>query len=207
VPELVTLLHHEQVGAAAAGALGQLGATAGGAVPALRALLEHAAADTALAAALALWRITGDPTVCLPVFGRHLTPDGANTTAAAKGVAELGSAASPVAGRLRELLLDSSPFVRVHAAGALWRAASDGGTALPVLLAAWQENAQVRVPVAGYLAELGAAADAAVPVLREELAQVRRHNHDIHSSDAVRTDEELLRACSRALTRITGPSS
>jgi hypothetical protein len=63
------------------------------------------------------------------------------------------------------------------------------------------------VPVAGYLAEMGAAADAAVPVLRRELAQVRRHNHDIHGRDAVRSDQELLRACSRALTRITGPAS
>jgi hypothetical protein len=207
VPDLVGLLRHEQVGAAAAGALGRLRATAAGAAPALRGLLGHAVPDTALAAALALWRITRDPAACLPVFRRHLTPDGASTTTAAKGIAELGPAASPLAGLLRELLSEPPPLVRAHAAGALWRAVGDGGATLPVLLAAWQSEAHVRVPVAGYLAEMGAAAETAVPALRRELAQVRRHNHDIHSSDAVRTDEELLRACSRALTRITGSTS
>jgi HEAT repeat protein len=207
VPDLLALLRQEQLGAAAARALGRLGATAAQAVPGLRGLLDHADPDTALAAASALWRIIRDPAVCQPVFRRHLTPGGTSTAAAAEGIAELGPAAAPSIGRLRELLSDSSAFVRVHAAAALWRAAGDTGATLPVLLAVWEEKVHVRVPVAGYLAEMGAAADAAVPVLRWELAQVRRHNHDIHSSDAVQADEALLRACSGALTRITGSAS
>jgi hypothetical protein len=72
-----------------------------------------------------------------------------------------------------------------------------------VLLAVWEDNVHVRVPVVGYLAEMGTAAGAAMPVLRRELDQVRRHNHDINSSDAVEADEALLRGCSQALTRIT----
>ncbi len=206
VPDLVALLRQERLATAAARALGRLGATGAKAVPGLRGLLDHADADTALAAASALWRITRDPAACLLVFRRHLTPGG-TSTAAAEGIAELGPAAAPAAGRLRELLFDSSAFVRVHAAAALWRAAGDTGATLPVLLACWEEKVQVRCAVAGYLAQMGPAADAAVPVLRWELAQVRRHNHDIRSSDAIQADEALLRACLEALTRITGSVS
>jgi HEAT repeat protein len=203
MPNMLALLRQERLAAAAACALGRLGATAAEAVPGLRGLLDHPDPEIALAAASALWRIGGDPTPCLPVFRRQLAQGGTNIAAATEGIAQLGPTAAPAVGRLRELLADARAFVRVHAAAALWRAVGDTEATLPVLLAVWEDNVHVRVPVVGYLAEMGTAAGAAVPVLRRELDQVRRHNHDINSSDAVEADEALLRGCSQALTRIT----
>ncbi len=209
VPDLLALLRREEIDIGVVWALGRLGAAAISAAPTLRGLLDHADPETALAAASALWRITRDPTLCLPVFQRHLAQGGASIATAAQGVAELGATAAPAAERLRELLADAPVWVRLHAAEALWRAVGDIEATLPVLLALWDQNAHVRVHVACCVGEMGAAAGAAAPLLRRELGQVRRHNHDPHgySSDAVRADEALLRACSKALTRITGAAS
>jgi hypothetical protein len=52
---------------------------------------------------------------------------------------------------------------------------------------------------------MGLAAATAAPALRDELARVRRHTYREYSSGShdIPEDEELLRACAEALTRVT----
>ncbi|HEV2375685.1 MAG TPA: hypothetical protein VGS19_26415 [Streptosporangiaceae bacterium] len=95
----------------------------------------------------------------------------------------------------------ASPWVRLGAAGALWRSTGEADTTLPVLSAVWSENVNTRVAVAGYLAEMGQAAGTAAPMLRTELAQRRRHTARGHgrSSGGIPADLALLHACGLAL--------
>ena len=184
-------------------ALGQIGPRAADALPALRQLLDHSQPDIEIAAAAALWRITADPGPVLPVLARHL--DGArrfDIVAAAKVLAELGPAAASTAPALQRLLDPASDaWLRLAAAGALWRTTGEVNRTLPALTAAWSENPHTRADVANHLAEMGEAAATAAPLLRAELAQRRRHTAREHgwSSNQVPADLALLRACELAL--------
>lgn len=187
-------------------ALARFGPAAGDALPDLRALVADPGSCIALEAASALWAIERDPAV-LPVLLAHLDSDSPHTRrSAAEALGELGPAAAAAAPRLRELLADPAVWMRVDAAVALWRVSGDAGPVLPVLRSAWSENVHTRAVVAGCLAELGRAAAGAVPLLRDELAAVRRHNNegDHYGTLDVCADEQLLLACERALSRITG---
>lgn len=94
--------------------------------------------------------------------------------------------------------------MRVRAAAALWRVTGETEEALPVLLAAWEEDRHARVDIAECLAEMGPAASEAQLVLLTELTRRRRHNaregasgtYDIH------LDEKLLTLCRAALARM-----
>lgn len=205
VPDLVARLRRDDGDTSVVDVLGRIGppATAAGGV--LRRLLRHSDPPVALAAARALWRIDPDPALVLPVFTRQLVSSDGHAATAAEGIAELGPAAAPVVDRLRQLLAGSSGWEQLHAAGALWRAVGDAETALPVLLESWQSNVYTRQPVARYVTEMGLAAATAAPALRDELARVRRHTYREYSSGShdIPEDEELLRACAEALTRVT----
>jgi hypothetical protein len=117
-------------------------------------------------------------------------------------IAELGPAAASTAPALQRLL-DAADvaWLRVAAAGALWRTTGDVSRTLPALTAAWSENPYTRTDVANYLAEMGEAAATAAPLLLAELERRRRHTAREHgwSSDQVSADLALLRACNRAL--------
>ncbi|MFL6074550.1 MAG: hypothetical protein ACJ73S_14240, partial [Mycobacteriales bacterium] len=209
LPELLALLPE----ASAVRAVGELGPAAAPAVPALRPLLDHADWETAFPAARAVWRITADPDLVLPVVARYLPEQGSGTghqhaTIQAAGMlTDLGPAGATLAPRLRPLLAAPVLWIRLHAAVALWDATGDTDTVLPVLTGAWAENRHARRTVARCLAAIGPAAAAAVPLLRAELAEPRRHNVRSHgwSSSQVRDDEELLHACAAALAA-TEPS-
>jgi hypothetical protein len=184
-------------------ALGELGPGAADALPALRQMLDHGQPDIEIAAAAALWRITADPTQVLPVQVRHLdSAESSDRMAAARALAELGPAAASAAPALQRLLdAADAAWLRLAAAGALWRTTGEVSRTLPTLTAAWSENPHTRTVVADYLAEMGEAAATAAPLLHAELERRRRHTAREHgwSSDQVRSDLALLRACNRAL--------
>jgi hypothetical protein len=76
---------------------------------------------------------------------------------------------------------------------------------LPTLTAIWPQNPHTHVLIATYIAEMGVAASPAAPLLRDELAQRRRHSARDHgsSTDQIPADLALLRACDTALAAIS----
>jgi len=207
VPELVALPPEPVV----LTTLGRIGPSAAAAMPAVRRLLDHGKAAIEIAAASALWSVGADAGHVLPGLARHLDGDGSDAAAAAEVVAELGPAAAAMAPRLRDLLLGTgrSAWLRLRAAEALWRVTGDADIALAVLAKVWSENPHTREHVARRIAEMGSAARAAAPLLHEELGRRRRHTASEHgwSSDQVRADLALLRACDAALAAVSGRSS
>lgn len=187
-------------------ALSRFGPAAREALPDLRALVADPGSCIALEAAAALWAIERNSAV-LPVLLAHLDSESPHTRrSAAEALGELGPAAAAAAPRLRELLADPAVWMRVDAAVALWRVTGVAGPVLPVLRSAWAENVHTRAVIAGCLAEIGPAAAGAAPLLRAELAAVRRHNNegDHYGTLDVCADERLRLACRRALARISG---
>ncbi|WP_218040379.1 HEAT repeat domain-containing protein [Actinomadura sp. WMMB 499] len=206
VPELVALLRAAP-GSNVHHALRRLGPAAPEAVPVLRGLLDGTTRD-GLDAARTLWAIEGDAGAVLPVLLAGLDEP---ATPAIEGLAALGPAGRPAAGRLRELMAsgDTGPgaaWPRLHAAEAVWRTEGEVAGVLPVLRAVWAENVHTRVHVAGVLGEMGTDAREAAPLLEDELGRTWRHTHSPHggsSSHDVDRDEKLLAACDSALRSVT----
>ncbi|MER8231713.1 PBS lyase [Streptomyces sp. NPDC094049] len=212
VPEVLRVLcgapenRRDWVREAALRTLAAFGPAAREAVPDIRRLLDADSATVATAAARALWAAEGDLAEALPAVERWLRPGatGADRCAAAQALGEIGPAAASSAAFLRPGLASRDLWVRVRCAAALWRVSGDATEALPVLLAAWEENRHTRVDVAECLAEMGPAAKDAQLVILTELTRRRRHNaregasgsHDIHQ------DEKLLTLCRAALARM-----
>ncbi|MGW5160571.1 HEAT repeat domain-containing protein [Nonomuraea wenchangensis] len=206
VPDLIALSDGD---AQAVAALGRMGAAADEAAPALRRLLDHSDPAMAHTAATALWRIRADPGPLLALSRRLLAASGTggleDAGDVAVALAELGPAAAPLADPLRSLLDASLPPVRVHAAAALWRATGEVEATLPVLLDAWEEDPSTRTTAAHVFGDMGSAAARALPLVRAELTQVRRHNNTGNgfTTDTITTDEALLSACEQALSTMT----
>ncbi|MER5309250.1 PBS lyase [Streptomyces sp. NPDC002773] len=212
VPEVLRVLRgappnrRDWVREAALRTLAAFGPAARQAVPDMRRLLAAESATVSTAAARALWAAEGDMGEVLAALGRWLRPgvSGAERCAAAQVLGEIGPAAASAAPALRPGLASRDLWVRVRSAAALWRVSGDTAAALPVLLAAWEENRHARVDVAECLAEMGPAASEAQLVILTELTRRRRHNaregasgsHDVH------LDEKLLTLCRAALARM-----
>jgi len=179
--------------------LGRFGPAAAAAVPMLRGLVDGDRATQAVAAAIALWRITADPGPALAACGRHLRGDQFAVRDAADALAELGPVAARYAARMRRVAHDPNRggFVRLAAARAVWRIAGDVEAAVPVLGSVWEEKPATRLAAARTLVELGPAAAPLLPLVREETAARRRHTASDHgwSSAQVVEDEELLALC------------
>jgi hypothetical protein len=204
VPELLALLPAPAVLAA----LGRIGPAAADAIPAMAQLLDHAEPAIQIAATAALADAGADPGPLVPVLARHLdSSHGHDVTAAAEALAGLGPAAATTAPKLRELLgyPRANIWLRLRAAAALWRAGGEVNLTLPALTAIWPQNPYTRVHIATYIAEMGAAASPAAPLLRDELAQRRRHSARDHGSSTgqIPADLALLRACDTALAAIS----
>ncbi|MEU9860994.1 PBS lyase [Streptomyces sp. NPDC047971] len=212
LPEVLRVLRgapanrRDWVREAALRALAAFGPAAREALPEVRELLESEAAAVSAQAALALWSVEGDRGAVLPALEARLSsglPD-ADRCAAARALGEIGPAAAGGAPSLLPGLTARDLWVRVRSATALWRVAGDVESALPVLMAAWEENRHARVDIAECLAEMGPAAAAAEGLIRAELTRRRRHNvresgfssHDVHE------DEKLLTFCRAALDRM-----
>ncbi|MFJ6248915.1 MULTISPECIES: HEAT repeat domain-containing protein [unclassified Streptomyces] len=212
LPEVLRVLRgapanrRDRVREAALRTLAAFGPAAREAVPELRGFLADESAAVSTAAARALWAAEEGTAEVLAVLERWLRQDlpGADRCAAAQALGEIGPAAAAAAPALRPALASRDPWVRVRAAAALWRVTGETEEALPVLLAAWEENRHARVDIAECLAEMGPAASAARLVVLTELTRRRRHNaregasgtHDLH------LDEKLLTLCRAALARM-----
>ncbi|MFE6877635.1 hypothetical protein [Streptomyces sp. NPDC057677] len=212
VPEVLRVLRgapanrRDWVRESALRTLAAFGPAAQEAVPDMRGLLAAESATVATAAARALWAAEGDLGEVLTALERWLWPgaSGADWCSAAQALGEIGPAAASAAPALGPGLASRDLWVRVRSAAALWRVSGDATAALPVLLAAWEENRHARVDVAECLAEMGPAASGAQLVILTELTRRRRHNaregasgsHDIH------LDEKLLTVCRAALARM-----
>ncbi|MFF3602120.1 PBS lyase [Streptomyces sp. NPDC002463] len=186
--------------------LAAFGPAAVEAVPDMRRLLAADSAAVATTAARALWAAEGDRGDVLPALEGWLRPgaSGAEWCAAAQALGEIGPAAAAAAPALRPGLASRDLWVRVRSAAALWRVSGDASVALPVLLAAWEENRHARVDIAECLAEMGPAASAAQLVVLTELTRRRRHNarEDGSGSHDIHVDEKLLTLCRAALARM-----
>ncbi|MEU6684115.1 HEAT repeat domain-containing protein [Streptomyces sp. NPDC046832] len=181
---------------AAVRALGAFGGAAHEAVPILRALLET---DCAVAAADALWSVTGDADAVLPVLTRELTDSGSGRRHRAAAVlGRLGPAARPALPGLRALADRGDAPVRVTAACAVWRATGEPERFLPSLRSAWAEHPCTRATIAECVSALGPAGAPLHDVLRAELASARRHRPGAGGS-GIREDLALLRVCREAV--------
>ncbi|MFI2737843.1 PBS lyase [Streptomyces sp. NPDC018711] len=212
VPEVLRVLRgapanrRDWVREAALRTLAAFGPAAAEAVPDMRRLLAAESAAVATTAARALWAAEGDRGDVLPALERWLRPDasGADWCAAARALGEIGPAAAALAPALRPGLASRDLWVRVRSAAALWRVSGEAADALPVLLAAWEENRHARVDIAECLAEMGPAASGAQLVILTELTRRRRHNarEDGSGSHDIHLDEKLLTLCRAALARM-----
>ena len=190
------LRQREAVTAAAVRALGVLGGAAREAIPDLRGLLRT---GSAVAAAEALWSVTGDADAVLPVLLRELSGTGSgHRRHAAAVLGRLGPAARPALPGLRELAASGDAWARTTAACAVWRTAGEPERFLPVLRSAWVEHPRTRRTIAECVSALGPAGAPLHDVLRAELAAPRRHRSDF-GGHGIREDLALLRVCREAL--------
>ncbi|MFD7319993.1 PBS lyase [Streptomyces sp. NPDC059875] len=212
LPEVLRVLRgapsnrRDWVQEAALRALAAFGPAAREALPDVRALLDSDAAAVSAQAALALWSVEGDRGAVLPALEVRLRPGApeADRCVAARALGVIGPAAAGCAPALLPGLAARDLWVRVRCATALWRVSGDVASALPVLMAAWEENRHARVDIAECLAEMGPAASAAEGLIRAEVARSRRHNvrESGYSSHDVHEDEKLLTFCRAALDRM-----
>ncbi|MFF7791396.1 HEAT repeat domain-containing protein [Streptomyces sp. NPDC007991] len=211
VPSVLRLLRgmpdglwsRDAVTGAAVRALGAFGGGAREAVPDLRGLLET---DCAVAAADALWSVTGEADAVVPVLLGKLTDPGSGRyrpAAAADLLGRLGPAARPALPGLRRMTGSGEASERASAACAVWRIAGepDREQVLPVLRAAWVEHPRTRTRIAGCVAAQGPRGAPLLDLLRAELRSPRRHRAGSggYDSDAIHEDEGLLRVCRGAL--------
>ncbi|GGX01659.1 HEAT repeat domain-containing protein [Streptomyces lomondensis] len=183
---------------AAVRALGAFGSAAGEAIPDLRRLLET---DCAVAAADALWSVTGDVDAVLPALLGALTDPGSGPhrrAAAADVLGRLGPAARPGLPGLRRMTGSGDARERATAACAVWRTAGEPEQVLPVLRSAWTEHPRTRTTIAECVAALGPAGAPLHDLLRAELASPRRHLADSGGS-GIHADLGLVRVCREAL--------
>ncbi|MFG2916633.1 hypothetical protein ACGF0D_27565 [Kitasatospora sp. NPDC048298] len=134
-------------------------------------------------AAWAHWRITDDSKVFL-AFLEDAASRGLGYADLGR-LAELGPQATRCASAVRPLLESPGPWTRVQAAYAWWRITGDTDAAVPVLLAALEplrsgdadESCRAAVQ---YIAQIGARASAAAPLLEATLSSDRRFPADVY---------------------------
>ncbi len=116
-------------------ALGRIGTPArGAALQSLHQVLRDPRWEMRLMAARALWRVEGNVAELLPgLMGALQERDWAVRDGAAVLLGEMGRAAGPAAGAVRELLKDPMVYARMDGALALWRIEGNASESLPVL--------------------------------------------------------------------------
>ena len=114
---------------------GKAAAPAGSAARArLIELLKDPRQGTRLLAGEALWRISADSRMVLPLILTSLQDhDWMIRDTAVVLAGQMGSAAAPAEREVRALLDDPSPYVRIDAAVALWKILNDLSDVLPPL--------------------------------------------------------------------------
>lgn len=95
---------------------------------------------------------------------------------AAQCAGTLGAEAAPLAGSIRGLAESEDLWTRVRASTALIKiSCNTADELLPVLAAAWRENAHTRTLIAECIGSLGAQAADFLPLMHAELADPRRY--------------------------------
>ncbi|MBC6461680.1 HEAT repeat domain-containing protein [Actinomadura sp. HBU206391] len=208
VPELLAMLHERKAELAVCTTLGELGPPAAQAAPALAEICRpkrqlrlwrprtSPTASPALRsrAALAHYRITGDPVIALEVFGDLL--------AMAKphhwvidDVGHLGPNGAPLLPHLEPLLTAETGWVRVSAAIELRRM---GVTTATEVIAAEVDATPSGLKALRGLANLGSAPVSLEPTLRRLAESPRRLLHD-GSNDGTPHDDDVLADLARDL--------
>ncbi len=121
--------------------LGQMGAAAEAAIPALRMTLHHSDVYVQIHSALALWRIAQTTEDIVPVLVQALGQDDAAVCSfAAAALGEIGSHSSEVLPALNKALSDQDGYARLHVAEALARSEQWQPHAAHVLVECLQDN-------------------------------------------------------------------
>lgn len=189
-------------------ALARIGPPAADAVPTIQRLLDHGDPGTEITAAAALWHITADPGPVLPVLTRYLNDDRYRLDALAT-VRDLGPIAAPVMPKLRRIFHSDDSYLghQLYAAQALWRITGDATGLLPTLTAAWSAS-HLQVEIAQCFTEMGSAAAATAPLLREELDRRQRSyrsgggSGNIWGLGNIASDLKLVRTYRAALAAV-----
>jgi HEAT repeat protein len=176
------------------------GPAAAAVAPALRQMLTSPDADLAMEAADTLWAIEGNAEELLPVYERVRPAVSRNSFSGS--LHQLGPAAAPLAGYLREML-DGTDGPDWFAATTLWEITGNVEDTLPALVRAWTHERYAYRGIAGCWAEMGPRAAVAEPLLRAELADPTRATYD-GSSEAIPDDERFVVAVAQALAAVTG---
>ncbi|MGW7709735.1 HEAT repeat domain-containing protein [Streptomyces sp. NPDC054771] len=199
-----------QVRGAALRALARLGTAAPETVPELRELARDAESYHRMDAAAVLWAVGGELDTVLPVLSESLMAERwYQRHDALQAVARMGTEAAGLLPGLRRLVEnpeENGGWVAGALAVALWQAGRDAEESMPVLLRAWSAHHDNRSDVAGIWAQMGSAAAPAVPLLRQELAAVRRHNNT-GGTGRMRyrcADDERLLRHGRAVLQVCG---
>ncbi|GGV98566.1 HEAT repeat domain-containing protein [Streptomyces narbonensis] len=189
----------------AVNALAELGEPAREALPELRRLARDGETHLRVDAAAALWSAGDGTEAVLPVLASGLGADHwSGRVDALRLITRMGTEAAGLLPELRRLVAspeENGGWVAGALATALWEAGRDEDESLPELLRAWSAHVDNRPDVADVWARMGSAARSAVPVVREELAAVRRHNNT-GGTGRMRyrcADDELLLRHGRAL--------
>ncbi|MEH1124166.1 HEAT repeat domain-containing protein [Micromonospora sp. CPCC 206061] len=163
--ELLALAGHAEWPKPLVTLLGELGPAVTPASDHLRQLLRSADARTSTPAAVALWRIGGDPGEALAVLGAWLRGDDQYGARLATQAAErIGRDARDLAGDVAPLLRSEVREVRVAAGRALWRMTGDTEAVLETLLEEAEPD-RIGMDAIELLAEIGPPAGAALPDL------------------------------------------
>jgi HEAT repeat protein len=176
--------------------LGDLGPAAGAALPELTALRTSADLVVRVNAARAMWRITGDVDGLLTVLRAEINHDHALQV-----LAEVGPAGAALAELLPPMFDGDDEWRAVCAAVAYWHLTGDGAPVVPVLVRYAQCGPRGMVAVR-CLADVGPAAAAAIPLLREAVDSPYRQVGWAVGDTAILEDEAWMDACAQALARI-----
>jgi serine/threonine protein kinase len=152
----------------AAEALGNLGAQAAGAVPALTSLLSDRQETVRWRTAEALGKIGPDARSAVPALVRGLSENGLVATESAKALGRIGSGAREAVPTLAGGLRNPDVYFRREVAKALVRIGPDAASAVPALIDSLRDKDKVvRLETARALGRMGGAAQTAIPALTE----------------------------------------
>lgn len=171
IPELIVALDHRHGGGAASRALVAIGPAAAAALPALRAAAGRGDVD----AAVAVWRLAGEPDPLIGAVERAMARDTFCAPAIAR-LLELGGHAQPLLPRLKGWFLTGEPArtspdrdAQIAAAQVVWRLTGDPDAVVPTVRAVLAAGGQPAGAAARLAAELGAHAQPLLPPLRAAL--------------------------------------
>ena len=165
------------------------------ALPELTALRTSVEAVVRVNAARAVWRITGDLDALLAVLRADL-----NQHHALQALAELGPAGAALADLLPPMFDDDNEWRAACAATAYWHLTGDAAPVVPVLIRHIECVPRGMIAVRT-LADVGPAAAAAIPLLRQAVDSPYRQAQWPATDTAIVEDEAWIQACGQALIR------